>query len=70
MEDYLAERQTGKVVQGKKGYTDVTSLWTFLLVDGRWVVANIEQDTMTTTYAKMANEIPELLLGRNLDQRL
>jgi Tim44-like domain len=70
MEDYLAERQTGKVVQGKKGYTDVTSLWTFLLVDGRWVVANIEQDTMTTTYAKMANEIPELLLSKNLDQRL
>lgn len=65
MEDYLAERKTGKVVQGKEGYTDVTAVWTFVLVEGQWVVANIEQDTMTATYAKMANELPDLLTASN-----
>lgn len=68
MEDYLAERQTGKVVQGQKGYADVTSVWTFKLINGQWVVANIEESSMATTYAKTVNEIPILFSGQSANR--
>jgi Tim44-like domain len=65
LEDYLAERETGKVVRGEKGYSDMTAVWTFQLKDGQWIVANIEEDSMTMTYAKMVNEIPHLFSEKN-----
>lgn len=58
MEDYLAERQSGKVVEGKKGYANVETIWTFVHENGRWLVANIEEDVMSLAYAKLVNEVP------------
>jgi hypothetical protein len=59
MEDYLAERSTGKVVQGKEGFAEVETVWTFVFEGGRWVVANIEEGAMSLQYAKLLNEVPE-----------
>jgi len=59
MEDYLAERATGKVVEGKPGYESTEHVWTFLLQDGKWVVGNIEEGTMSLTYAGMKLEADE-----------
>jgi hypothetical protein len=65
MEDYLEERATGRVVEGEKGYKDVESVWTFELASGAWRVANIEEDSLSLTYARMANEVPEVLPQRS-----
>jgi hypothetical protein len=59
MEDYLAERATGKIVEGKKGYASTEHVWTFLLQYGKWVVGNIEEGTMSLTYAGMKLEADE-----------
>jgi hypothetical protein len=64
MEDYLAERATGKIVEGSEGYADTEFVWTFVLKNGRWVVANIEEGSMALTYAEMRAEIPETLPDR------
>ena len=61
MEDYLQERESGKVVEGKKGYADTETVWTFALHHGLWRVAAIEDDTVTLMYARMGNELPALL---------
>jgi len=61
MEDYLAERATGKVVEGNKGFADTEHVWTFVLQQGKWVVSNIEEGSMSLTYARMLSEVPELL---------
>ena len=61
MEDYLQERESGKVVEGKKGYADTETVWTFALQRGLWRVAAIEDDTVTLMYARMGNELPALL---------
>ncbi|HDN26136.1 MAG TPA: Tim44 domain-containing protein [Thioploca sp.] len=58
MEDYLAKRDTGKVVEGKKGYQEVETVWTFVLEKDQWIVANIEEDSLSLTYAQLANELP------------
>jgi hypothetical protein len=61
MEDYLEERASGKLVEGKKGYQDVESVWSFELQNGAWRVANIEEGSLTLAYAQLANELPAVL---------
>jgi hypothetical protein len=58
MEDYLAERETGKIVQGQKGFHDMETVWTFLAENNQWVVSNIEEDAMSLFYAKLKNQLP------------
>jgi hypothetical protein len=60
MEDYLAERASGKVVEGRKGYHDVETVWTLELGAAGWRVAAIEEDSLTLAYARLANELPEM----------
>jgi hypothetical protein len=61
MEDYLADRASGKVVEGKKGYESTETVWTFALRGGLWRVAAIEDDTVSLMYARMTNELPSML---------
>ncbi|MCY1019271.1 TIM44-like domain-containing protein [Pyxidicoccus sp. MSG2] len=65
MEDYLESLITGHLVEGKKGFTEATTVWTFVLRDGRWLVNNIEQDHMMLTYARVGNELEALLPADN-----
>jgi predicted lipid-binding transport protein (Tim44 family) len=64
MEDYLAERESGKIVEGAKGYEDTEHMWTFILQQGKWVVSNIEEGSMSLQYAKLLPEVPEVLPAR------
>lgn len=64
MEDYLARRDTGKIVEGKKGYADTEHVWTFTWQNGKWVVANIEEGSMSLSYARLQAEVPQGLAGR------
>lgn len=64
IEDYLAERASGKIVEGAKGYADTEHVWTFELKHGKWVVANIEEGSMSLSYAKLPSEVPAALSGR------
>ena len=61
MEDYLAERATGRIVEGSRGYRSVTTIWTFVLRDGSWVVGNIEPAASVLDYVGLRNEIPSAL---------
>jgi hypothetical protein len=68
MEDYLAERTTGKIVEGAKGYEDSEHVWTFELREGKWVVANIEEGSMSLSYAKLKSEVPVVFPAREAQQ--
>jgi predicted lipid-binding transport protein (Tim44 family) len=69
MEDYLAERESGKIVEGKTGYADTEHVWTFILEQGKWVVSNIEEGSMSLTYARLAPEVPAVLPGEAVAAR-
>jgi hypothetical protein len=69
MEDYLAERESGKIVEGKKGYEDADHVWTFVLQQGKWVVSNIEEGSMSLTYARLMPEVPEVPAGETAAAR-
>ena len=61
MEDYLAERESGKILEGKKGYENTEHIWTFILQNGKWVVGNIEEGSMSLTYAGLKSEVEGLV---------
>lgn len=68
MQDFLAERDTGNVVEGSRKYKDVEKIWSFTLVDGAWKVSNIEDSSFSLTYAALEKTQPaieETLLGQS-----
>lgn len=64
MEDYLMDRESGRVVEGKKGYKNGETIWTFVLQGGIWKAENIEEDTLSLAYAKLKNIVPETAFNR------
>jgi hypothetical protein len=48
-------------VEGAKGYADTEFVWTFILQQGKWVVSNIEEGSMSLSYAKLMPEVPDVL---------
>ena len=58
MQDYLARRDSGEIVEGSLKYKDVQALWTFELRDGEWRVCNIEEDAMLDEYISIARALP------------
>jgi len=60
MEDYLEDRYTSKIVKGEKGFKDVDTIWTFVIQNGKWVLANIEDSSssLLLDYARAHNELP------------
>ncbi len=60
MKDYLAERESGRVVEGKKRFRDIETLWTLVLEDNRWRVSNIEEAASLFDYTRLARELPPI----------
>jgi len=60
MQDYLQNRSTGKVVEGCKKFKEVETIWTFTLIDGSWMVSDIEEGSMSLAYAKQVKHLPDI----------
>ena len=60
IEDYLINRDTKKVVQGKKGFDDETKIWIMEYTDGTWLLDDIRNDEFSLSFAKMENVVPSL----------
>lgn len=63
IEDYLINRGTGKVVEGKKGFQDETHLWVMEYENGHWLLDDIKDESYSLSFAKLDNIIPESLLN-------
>lgn len=61
MRDYLVDKETGKVVDGDKTIGDVTTVWTFIRIDNKWVLTMIEADGTVFEYLKEPNYIPQIV---------
>ena len=60
IKSYLTKRITSRVFEGSKHYRNTHSLWSFELVNGKWVIADIEDVSAIGQYVKLANEVPEI----------
>lgn len=58
IKDYLVDRKTHKIKQGKSGYEDEEKIWVFEYVDGKWLLDDIRDSELTLAFAKLENIIP------------
>lgn len=58
-EDYLIDRDTNKVVQGKSGYESLEYVWFLEYTEGKWLLDAIEEGGVSLEIAKMPNVIPD-----------
>ena len=58
-EDYLKDRDTNKVVQGKSGYEKLEYVWFLEYTEGKWLLDAIEEGGLSLEVAKMPNVIPD-----------
>ncbi|GAA4962032.1 hypothetical protein [Algibacter aquimarinus] len=60
IEDYLIKRDTRRVVQGKKGFSDESKIWIMEYTDGKWLLDDIRDEEFSLSFAKMENVVPAL----------
>jgi hypothetical protein len=59
VEDYLMERDTKQIIQGKVGYQDVEYVWFFEYTGGQWLLDDIQEGSLSFQFAKMKDVVPE-----------
>lgn len=61
VEDYLIDRDTNKVVQGKKGFDSEEYVWFLEYNEGKWLLNNIQKGGISFQVAKMPMIVPHSL---------
>ncbi|WP_299315118.1 hypothetical protein [uncultured Aquimarina sp.] len=62
IEDYLINKDTQKVIEGKRGFQDESHIWVMEYTEGRWLLDDIRNGDLSLAFAKMENLIPENVL--------
>ncbi|MDT0559288.1 hypothetical protein RM697_11540 [Ichthyenterobacterium sp. W332] len=62
IKDYLINRDTGKIVEGKNVYGGEEHIWIMEYTEGKWLLDDIREGKLSLAFAKMKNVIPELKL--------
>jgi len=68
LEDYLVSIEDSSVIEGKRGFKDVETVWTLKLEGNSWKVDNIEQSEMISSYMKMDSESTDQIIEKMLSQ--
>lgn len=58
IEDYLINKQTRKIVEGKKGFDDETKIWIMEYNKGKWLLDDIRDNGFSLSFAKLKNIVP------------
>lgn len=58
-EDYLKDIETNKIIQGKAGYQDLEYVWFLEYTEGKWLLDDIQEGSLSLQFAKMKDVIPE-----------
>ena len=57
------ERDSQKIVQGKKGFQDLEYVWIFEYTEGKWLLDEIREGSLSLQFAKLDNVIPDSLIN-------
>lgn len=60
MQDYLLQRDTGKVARGNQRFREVESVWSFTMEGGEWKVSGIDDHRASLAYAKRMKGLPAI----------
>ncbi len=60
LRNYLSALATGELVEGSKEYHDTKTIWSFEVVNGNWVITNIEDMSASSGYLKLVSGLPKI----------
>ncbi|MGH1349623.1 MAG: hypothetical protein ACRBBN_02285 [Methyloligellaceae bacterium] len=60
LRNYLSALATGNLVEGSKEYHDTKTIWSFEVVNGNWVITNIEDMSVSSEYLKLVSDLPKI----------
>ncbi|MEO5776670.1 MAG: hypothetical protein ABIQ27_07175 [Flavobacterium sp.] len=60
-EDYLMDRDTKAIVKGKSGYDDLEFVWFLEYTEGKWLLDDIQEGSLSLGIAKTPNVVPAAL---------
>lgn len=63
MQDYLARFENNEeveIVEGVKDYFHIETIWSFTMIDGLWMVSNIEEASLCDNYTTLFNKLPKI----------
>lgn len=63
IKDYLVNRESHRVVKGKNSYDDEEKIWILEYNEGKWVLDDIQDSSLSLAFAKMKNIIPFEILN-------
>lgn len=66
VEDYLVNRTTQEVVQGRKGFDSEEKVWIMEYTEGKWLLDDIREGSYTLAFAKLPNVIPSQLQTKTI----
>lgn len=64
--DYLKDRTTHRIVEGKNEYGDEEKVWIMQYTNGKWLLDDIRDGNLSLAFAKLKNVIPEMYLNQSL----
>lgn len=59
IEDYLIDRETRRVIQGKRGFEHEEKVWIMEYSNGKWLLDDIRDGKFSLAFAKLKNVVPE-----------
>ncbi|WP_178987815.1 Tim44 domain-containing protein [Winogradskyella schleiferi] len=66
IKDYLKDKETQRIVQGKNEFGDEEKIWIMEYTNGKWLLDDIREGKFSLAFAKMKNVIPEFQTTANL----
>jgi hypothetical protein len=60
IKDYIKDRDTHRIVEGKNVYGDEEKVWIMEYTDGKWLLDDIRDGSFSLAFAKTKNIVPEL----------
>ena len=63
IKDYLIDKDTRKVVEGKAAYGDEEHIWILEYTEGKWLLDDIRDGSFSLAFAKTKNVVPESVFG-------
>lgn len=70
MEDYLVSIENSSIIEGKKGFNDVETVWTLKLEDRIWKLDNIEESEMVMSYLKMESQLSDSIIEKLANRKM
>lgn len=63
IKDYLVDKDSLKVIEGKAVYGDEEHIWIMQYTEGKWLLDDIREGNFSLAFAKLKNVVPETLLN-------